>query len=402
MKKLIVTLLLLSMTACLLFANGGQEASADEFTLWTKEGEADGGLQLVQALAEEFGEEHGVNIVVVQKDVEALREDFLNASLAGDPPDLLWTVSDHAGPFVTAGVVQPVDDLVDTSDYVAAPSANGNTYGVPISAGNHLMLMYNRSLVPEAPQNTDEMIEMGEAITDGDVWGIVWNQTEPFWLVPWLGGFGGSVFAADGVTPTLDTPAMVGALQLLHDIKYEYEITPPECDYNAMDTLFKEGLAGMIVNGDWALGQYEEILGDDLGVAPIPMVSETGEWPAAYTSGVYFMVPEGIDGPVLDVLTDFMLYVTSIEQQERQLNTLNRLPGLREALESDAVTDDPLLAASAEAMSYGVPMPTVLEMRCNWDSMKPELIAVLNGQQTPEAAAEAMQSAAESCVQSQQ
>jgi arabinogalactan oligomer/maltooligosaccharide transport system substrate-binding protein len=43
-------------------------------------------------------------------------------------------------------------------------------------------------------------------------------------------------------------------------------------------------------------------------------------------------------------------------------------------------------------------MPTVLEMRCNWDAMKPEMQAVLSDTKTPEDAAAAMQTAAENCV----
>jgi arabinogalactan oligomer/maltooligosaccharide transport system substrate-binding protein len=49
-------------------------------------------------------------------------------------------------------------------------------------------------------------------------------------------------------------------------------------------------------------------------------------------------------------------------------------------------------------MVVGTPMPTVLEMRCNWDAMKPEMLAVLADTKTPEDAAAAMQSAAEACI----
>ena len=45
----------------------------------------------------------------------------------------------------------------------------------------------------------------------------------------------------------------------------------------------------MIINGDWSLGGYQEVLGDKLGVAPIPQIVGAG-WPAPYTSGAYFML----------------------------------------------------------------------------------------------------------------
>jgi arabinogalactan oligomer/maltooligosaccharide transport system substrate-binding protein len=43
-------------------------------------------------------------------------------------------------------------------------------------------------------------------------------------------------------------------------------------------------------------------------------------------------------------------------------------------------------------------MPTVSEMRCNWDSMKPEMQAVLANSKKPADAAAAMQTAAETCI----
>jgi arabinogalactan oligomer/maltooligosaccharide transport system substrate-binding protein len=382
---------------------------AVNIVLWTKEGEADGGLQYVQSLADAFTAEHPeVTFEVVNKDVETLREDFQTASLAGAPPDLLWTVNDHAGPFTAAQLIMPVDDMFDLSKYVdsavAAVELDGQTWGVPISNGNHLMLLYNKELVPDAPEDTDAMISVGQDITvEGTdtvtgTYGLVYNQTEPFWLVPWLGGFGGKVFEDDGVTPNLNTPEMVSTLQFLHDIKFQDNIVPAESDYNGADALFKEGKAGMIINGDWSLGDYKDLFGDNLGVARIPMVTATGLWPAPYTSGVFFMIPEGLEGAKLDAVKAFIDFSTNEDNQLDMVETLTRLPALKVALDNPLITDDPLLAGSAEQMTVGTPMPTVLEMRCNWDAMKPEMQAVLADTKTAEQAAADMQSAAENCV----
>lgn len=386
-------------------------ALSGKIVLWTKEGETDGGLQYVQSLADAFTKANpGVTFEVVNKEVETLREDFQTSSLAGNPPDLLWTVADHVGPFTAADLIQPTDKLFDLSQYVdsavKAVQWNGQTWGVPISNGNHLMLLYNKSLVPTPPKNTDELISMGKALTKGTVYGLAYNQTEPFWLVPWLGGFGGSVFAADGVTPTLDTPEMVAALQFLYDLKYTDKITPAESDYNGMDALFKEGKAAMIINGDWSLSGYKAAapagLGDNLGVAPIPMVSSTGKWPAPYTAGTFFMIPKSLEGDKLNAVVEFVKFATNNDNQVGQVKTLSRLPALKSALQDPIITSDPILKASAEAMTYGTPQPTVLEMRCAWDSMKPEMQAVLAKSKTPADAAKAMQASVVPCIAKQQ
>jgi len=379
------------------------EAEPVEIVLWTKEGEADGGLQFVQSLADDFTAFNPyVTFEVINKDVETLREDFLTAGLAGSLPDLLWTVNDHAGPFTDAELLMAVDDLFELEKYVdsalAAARLGGQTWGVPISNGNHLMLLYNKDLVETPPTNTDELIEMAQELTTGDQYGLVYNQTEPFWLVPWLGGFGGTVFAEDGKTPTLDTPEMVATLQFLYDIKYTTPIVPPESDYDGADTLFKEGKAAMIINGDWSLGGYKESFGDRLGVARIPQVSDTGEWPHPYTSGTYFMLPYSLEGAKLEAVIDFIRFVTSANNQALMIAKLNRLPALEAALDDPLIANDPILKGSADQMVVGTPMPTVSEMRCNWDGMKPEMQAVLADTKAPEDAAAAMQAAAETCV----
>ena len=137
-----------------------------ELVLWTQKGEAEDAFQYVESLAEAYTAMHpNVTFEVVNKETEVLREDFQTAALAGASPDLLWTVNDHAGPFTAAELIQPVDGLVTVSNYVdgalSAVSLGGQTWGVPITSGNHLMLYYNKALIAEAPATTDELIAAG-------------------------------------------------------------------------------------------------------------------------------------------------------------------------------------------------------------------------------------------------
>ena len=391
------SLLALVITGC----TSGSDVPTEDvtITLWTQEGESDNAYQFVVSLTDAYTAMYpNVTFEVVQKDTETLREDFQTASLAGAAPDLLWTVSDHAGPFTTAGIIQSVDDYFDMDLYVPSVVMNGETWAVPISSGNHLMLIYNKDLIAEPPADTDELIAMGKELTHDDQYGLVFNATEPFFIAPWWGGFDASVFADDGVTPTLNTEAMVNTLQFLYDLKFTYKITPESMDYDTADTLFKEGKAAMLINGDWSLGGYQELLGDKLGVAPLPKVTATDTYPAAYTSGKYFMLPKDLSGDKLDVVVNFISFATNEENQLNQLETLSRLPGLKAVLDDESIASDPILAGSAEAMSYGVPMPTVVEMRCIWDAIKPEQTLVFAGSETPADAAAAMQAAAEACV----
>lgn len=382
-------------------------------TFWTKEGEGDGSLAYVKSLADAYTALHSnVTFEVVNKDVEALREDFQNTGLGGDAPELLWTVGDHVGPFTAANLILPLDDLVDKSTFVPLAAdvvtVDGKLWGAPVSFGNQLMLYWNKDLAgATAPADSAAWIAAAKTLTTGDQFGLVFNQTESFWLVPFLGGFGGSVFAADGVTPTLNTDAMKGALQFLYDLKYTDKVTPAEADYNVADGLFKDGKAAFIINGDWTLGAYAAAsdaaenpgLGDKLGVGPLPMI--TGhEDPHPYIAGSFLMASKAVgDDPDLKtIVSDFMKFATSKEQQIKIVETLKRLPGNAEAIADPIVTGDLLLNGAAAAAQKGVPQPTNLEMRCVFDSMTAGVRDMFTGNSDIAGIAATMQTSAETCI----
>jgi arabinogalactan oligomer/maltooligosaccharide transport system substrate-binding protein len=274
------------------------------------------------------------------------------------------------------------------------------------------MLYWNKDLAGDtAPADSGAWVAKAKELTSGDKFGIVFNQTESFWLVPFLGGFGGSVFDADGKTPTLNTDAMKSALQFLYDLKYTDKVTPAEADYNVADGLFKDGKAAFIINGDWTLGAYAAPpcspcasgqnpgLGDKLGVGPLPMI--TGhEDPHPYIAGSFLMASKAVgDDPDLKtVVSDFMKWATAKDQQINIVKTLKRLPGNAEAIADPIVTGDPLLNGAAAAAQKGVPQPTNLEMRCVFDSMTAGVRDMFTGNSDVAGIAGTMQSSAETCI----
>jgi len=167
MKKFLTVLLVLVMLVSIICI-----ASAKvNLIMWTKEGEE--ALDWNKSLIEEFTKVNpNVTIELVKKtNVEVLREDFLTASLANAAPDILWTVSDHAGPFVAADIIEPVGNLFDLNKYVDsamdAVKLEGKYWGIPISNGNQLMLLYNKKLIAEAPKDTDELFTVGKKLSTG-------------------------------------------------------------------------------------------------------------------------------------------------------------------------------------------------------------------------------------------
>ena len=366
------------------------------FTLWTKDGPADGGLPYVQKLADEYMAAHpNVTITVVNKDVEKLRQDFLTTAVAHQEPEMLWTAGDHAGPFTTADVIQPVDGLVDVSAFLpqalGAVQLGGQTWGVPVSFGNHLMLYTNKDLMPECPADTDALIAAAKAQTAGGNYGFAFPQTEAFWVLPFLGAYGGNVFGGGGEVATLDTPEMVNALTFLKGLKFTDQIVPSEVSYAIMDGMFKNGapsagaapaslapsqtppptgIAASVMNGDWTLGAYNDLYGDKLNVCPLPQVTGA-DWIKPYLAGEYLMFSKDLanDGAKQAAVVDFAKFITEKANQLDMVSTLKRLPGTTEAFNDPAVTGDPLLALSAAAAEHGIGTPPQVEMRCVWDAV---------------------------------
>ncbi|MFA6317128.1 MAG: extracellular solute-binding protein [Elusimicrobiota bacterium] len=333
---------------------------------------------------------------------EDLRQQFLTASIAGSPPDLLMSPSDTAGIYSIAGFIMPVEGAFDLSKYnrpvVEAITLDGHAWGVPLTNGNHLMMMYNKRLSPTPPQTTDELFEFcrnrAKALKLDAC--MAFNLGEPFWLMPWIGAFGG--WPIDNKTPTLDTKPMRDAVAFTVDLIHDKKFVPMECEYNCTDALFKEGKVAFIINGDWAISTYRDKFGKDFGVARIPKLSATGRWPTPMVSGRYFMLNSRLSGQKLELVKRFVEFYTNEENQIGQVKALMRLPALTEAAKSKVIMDDPILRASMEQILAGKPMPMATEMRAVWDSVRPHLGRAINKKATPAEAVAKMQSEAVSKI----
>ena len=377
-------------------------AAQTDITLWTTE-EA-GPLEFVEGLAAAYSEANpDVNITTIFHAPENMVNDVLTAAIGGQAPDLLWTQADHVGPLAAAGQIVPLDGLVDTSVYepaaVEVTTVDGQVWGVPNSFGNALMLYYNKDIVAEAPANTDELIEVAVANTEGEQFGLVYNQTQSFWLTPWLGGFGASVFDAEG-NPSLDSEEMVNALTFLQDLKWEQGVMPIDADYDVANALFLGGDAAMIVNGDWELSNYSGTFGESLGIAPIPEVVG-GDWPAPWLSGKYLMLPSVVaeDEEKAAVVADFIDFLNNTDNQIAMASELSRIPGNAEAIADPVVQDDPFIAGVAAASANGTGQPVNLEMNCAWDAMTNGLVTLYaSADANPADVAAGMQSALEDAV----
>jgi len=361
---------------------------------------------------EQFRREHPefaeFDIGRVHYRTEDLQTQFQTAALAFGGPNLVYGPADKIGPYSIMGLLMPVGELLPQAEIdrfrpETLPVLDGHVYGLPDHVGNHLTLVANMALVDSIPVDTDAWVPQLRRLTvdeDGDgrpdQYGLVFNLLEPFWLVPWLGGFGGWVMD-DSSRPTLDTPAMVGALTFMSGLK-ESRVVPQECDYPLADTLFKEGRAAYIINGPWSWEGYREA-GIDIRLASIPMVSATGLWPTPMTSAKCYSINRYLDPATRECTAALLEWLTGTEVQIDLAMGLGVQPGDKAAGLVEEIQNDPVQVASRVQIERGRLMPIVPEMRAVWDAMRPGYQSVMNGALSPEKAARDMQKMAVTMIE---
>ncbi|MAP84925.1 MAG: maltose/maltodextrin transport permease-like protein, partial [Candidatus Marinimicrobia bacterium] len=343
---------------------------------------------------EEFHPEIKINLTY--RETEELRSNFQSSAIGGSGPELIYGPSDQVGPFAVMGIIQSLDELFSSSYFDQfLPNAvvrfQDQIWMVGDGVGNHLMLMYNKELISAPPENTDELIQIGKSLTkdlngDGiiDQYGLVWNFTEPFFFVPWIGGFG-EWFINDDGSPNLNTESNENAFAFIKSLRDEHKIIPKECDYETANALFKTGRAAMIINGDWSWGDYRDKV--DFGIAKLPMVSSTGDFPTPLVSTKGYSINVHTTGEKLNQTVELMTYLTSPEVQLHYVRRLNVQPSSLAALSHPDVQSNSLLKQNADIIKKGRPMPVVPELRAIWDALRGEYQSVLAGTKDPHTAA---------------
>jgi arabinogalactan oligomer/maltooligosaccharide transport system substrate-binding protein len=310
-----------------------------------------------------------------------------------------------AGPFGELGIVRPLDAIIPQSTLdqffpgaLAVARVHGWLWGVPDNYGNQLMLIYNKKLVNAIPTDTDRWVAQLKTLTDPaqGQYGLVYDLKEPFWLIPWLGGFGGWPLD-EANRPDLASEPMVGALQFLQDLKLVHGVVPADVNYQSAYELFRSGKAAYVIDGAWNLDRYRGA-GVDLGVAALPRVTRTGLFPSPLTLGKYWFISQAATGPHLDAAVKFIEFMTSAEAQEAWVSKAGRLPSSKVAAKSEVITQDAINLGSVDQLSKGRGLQSVPEMYCAWGAMRAPLAAVMDGTMTPTAASQAMQEEAERCI----
>lgn len=268
--------------------------------------------------------------------------------------------------------------------------SEGQLWGLPDTAGFHLMLFYNRDLVENPPTTTEELEVVARRLTNNTQWGLVLNSYEPLWVLPWVWSYEGWLTDEAG-NLTLTSPAVISALTLYANWHQADGGFIPLTSHTEARELFLTGNAAMLIDGDWAIDELTQEATIPWGVALLPTLSETEIPPSPLILGRYWAVGTETTGRKTEVAIAFLEYITTGERQLDRLNQFGLLPTRRDTLANPQVLSDPFLRVSVQQLQAGHGLSLNIDVDTTLAKMRPPLEQLLHGKITPEEAVEKME-----------
>ncbi len=396
-KSLLVILLLSIFLAC---PNKDKKEETAKTTLifWEKDTELQ---EFYTKEIEEFTKLHPeIEVKRSHYKNEELRKNFFSSVIGGGGPDVVSGPNDNLGIFVPGKLIIPITELFDPAflsqfdeNALEASDYNGKLYMLPMRVGNELLLTYNKKFVQEAPKTFDELIDIAKKLKKEKKveYGLVFDKTEPYYIVPFLAAFGGKIFhdeRAENPKPSLDSTAVAEWMKFIKQLHND-GIIPKEVDKEIAKSLFQNGKAAFIIDGPWVFAEYKRAK-IDFGIAAIPPIN--GNYPRPYFATKGFSISRNVQSQKKkEVVKKFLEFMSSAESQLRAFDSHGEMPTHKSAMSNSKVVEDPFIQGQKEQLVHCLPMPVVTEMRAIWDAIRPVQQKVFAGLITPEEAPELMQ-----------
>jgi multiple sugar transport system substrate-binding protein len=260
------------------------------------DGESEGGVKNLTFAASTFGDpgrgplltqwldtfnasQNEVKVTSAAVPYPTFGQTILTQMGSGQGPDLIRFDMPEFESASDAGLIAPLDDLIDVSKYnlLKQPDQfmvhDGVRHGIIFEASNYAMY-YNADLIKAPPKTYDDFFNTAKSLTKGDVFGLAFRQTEAeeagVWqdIFNYVYGFGGAW--SDGKTLTINSAENLEGLQKYKDL-YDAKVIPRGADAATFRRMFAEGKVGMeLNNGGYVAATRGQNPKLNFNVAPIP------------------------------------------------------------------------------------------------------------------------------------
>jgi len=165
---------------------------------------------------------------------------------------------------------------------------------------------------------------------------------------------------------------------------------PYDVKYEEIDRLFKNGNTAMIINGTWAIEEYEAE-GLNFGISKIPKSWQGDRNPTPLISGLGFMINVNCYGDELEVSKNFIEYMLSEEIQISWTKSTQTFPVLKDIDTNAAIRDNPPVFNAFQQAKICRGKPCDDMIRVIRDAIRINVENVIAGSITPQEAAPKIQ-----------
>jgi ABC-type glycerol-3-phosphate transport system substrate-binding protein len=375
-------------------APGGSNANVT-LLLWHGWGGAE--RLALSRLVDRFNESHPNGRVLLQTmPLATLAGDLRTAVAAGGGPHIVLIPNSWVGGLAAAGVLRPLEDTVAQSDLdallpatlggarAAGRDGSAHLYGVPISFDT-LALYYNTANLLAPPDNTFDLINSAHGLSDPAAprWGLALNLSIDN-TIGYLYAFGGRIFDDDGAL-ALSGDGRAGAekwLNWLLKLSSDSQLRAQAGSSIAVDRDIKNGRVLMTFGWAHQVAVYRSLWGQQLGVTPLPRLSETGQVPRPYVKSELLAINARAGSAERAAAAEFLHFMIGEEAQHDLLQA--DLQPARQTLGLDG--DDPQLVAARafrRQAEQGLPLPNSVTRGIVDDELRIMLERVLMNQAGP-------------------
>ncbi|OPA81056.1 ABC transporter substrate-binding protein [Paenibacillus selenitireducens] len=352
--------------------NEEQPKEKVKLSLWHNFTGEDLRAKAMRGIIDQFQKDHAN----VQLDIQAIppdgyRQRLKTVAAANELPDVfIMHPGTIAKEFSSAGLVQPLNDLLDSNPawkdgYLPNSfddfTFDGKTYSAPMGLSPTSILYYNKTILTEngltVPKTWDELLNAVKVLKEKNIIPIALGNK-----APWLAQSSILSSLADRVTGTewfdkavaqdgakFTDPEFVQALTYLQQLGTTGAFQE---GFNAIDTtqmeqLYAQGKAAMIIEGGWAVTNLVATAPKDVlaatGVAVLPSIPNGKGDPNSVSgaTGVGPALSSKVEGAKKDIANQLILALAGPEAQKTTLEA-NQLVSFKVDLDKSKV--EPLFA----------------------------------------------------------
>lgn len=312
---------------------GESAENKKEITIWHEfDGPGDTSIEVLEEICQLYSERHDCKVIPEVMGIAELGARLDNVGTTGKGPHMAFVPSDMTS-YRTYGLYSEVPEElysgVISESTLGTMRLEGRQYGVPILAGNHLVLYYNKEIYDNAPLCWEDIEAKADELQNSTIAPFGADLSQAYMFMPFLAAFGGWPLK-DG-RPHLLTGELRQALAFADEQVAAGRIVSLDGS-TALLEQFIAGKIGAIICGEWIFNHLSRNMEGRLAVGKLPAIN--GHPSVSMSSSIGLVFPNySLNSEYSDDIKSFVRFMLSEECQLLWANRVQRIPANQSILE---------------------------------------------------------------------